>query len=186
MRNLFVLLLSTLVLTLPSVSSAMDVYGRVHPERYTFWLTPQGGAALGAVNTKMAGMLNTARPGSAQDALTVNNLQKQGYNAAGIAPFYPTERSQSTVRDDGKPVKVVTCLMSTVPNLDQKSTMDRTWCADEVGAEYIGFSGWPKRETVMKACKVGEDDCPVYLSLQGDDPTVRNDSVRFIPRKNQR
>lgn len=183
MRNFMMLLLSLVALMLPSVSSALDVYGQVHPQRYTFFLTPNGGNALKAVNDKTAAMLDTAQKGNMRDALTVNAIQKEGYDAVGIAPFYPAERSQSTIRDDGNAVEAVTCIMTTVtvPNSTRNASMDRTWCKDEVGAEYIGFSGWLRQEAVQKACRVGEANCPVYLSLQGDDPTVRNDSVRFQP-----
>lgn len=183
MRNIITLLLSLTVLMLPSMSFALDVYGEIHPQRYTFFLTPQGGNALKAVNDKTAALLNTAQQGNMRDALTVNALQKEGYDRVGIAPFYPSDRSQSAIRDDGQAVKAVTCVMTTVtvPNSTRKVTMDRTWCQDEVGAAYIGFSGWVHRDVVQKACRVGDADCPVYLSLQGDDPTVRNDSVRFVP-----
>ena len=183
MRNFMMLILSLAALALPSVSSALDVYGQVHPQRYTFFLTPNGSNALKAVNDKAAAMLNKARKGNMNDALAVNAIQKEGYDAVGIAPFYPTERSQSTIRDDGNAVKAVTCVISTVtvPNRTRNASMDRTWCQDEVGAAYIGFSGWVNSDAVQKACRVGDADCPVYLSLQGDDPTVRNDSVRFKP-----
>lgn len=181
MRNIITLLLSLTLLMLPSMSFALDVYGEVHPQRYTFFLTPQGGNALKAVNDKTAALLNTAQQGNTRDALTVNALQKEGYDRVEIAPFYPSDRSQSAIRDDGQTVKAVTCVMTTVtvPNSTRKVTMDRTWCQDEVGAAYIGFSSWVHRDVVQKACRVGDADCPVYLSLQGDDPTIRNDAVRF-------
>jgi len=182
-RNFIMLLLSLTALTLPSVSSALDIYGQVHPQRYTFFLTPNAGNALKAVNDKTAAMLDTAQKGNMRDALTVNAIQKEGYDAVGIAPFYPAERGQSTIRDDGNAVKAVTCVMTTVtvPGSTRNASVDRTWCKDEVGAEYIGFNGWPLRSAVAKSCRVGDDDCPVYLTLQGDDPTVRDDSVKFTP-----
>lgn len=104
MRNIITLLLSLAVLILPSMSFALDVYGEVHPQRYTFFLTPQGGNALKAVNDKTAALLNTAQQGNMRDALTVNALQKEGYDRVGIAPFYPSDRSQSAIRDDGQAV----------------------------------------------------------------------------------
>lgn len=184
MRKLIVLSLSTVALIMPSISSALDVYGKIHPERYTFFLNTDGGNGLKDINNKIVStMMGKIGPGNMQDALIINNIQKEGYDSLGIAPFAPESIQKSTVRDDDQPVKAVTCLMSTVtvPNSTRTVTMDRTWCKDEVGAEYIGFNGWPLRSAIAKTCRVGDNDCPVYLSLQGDDPTVRNDSVRFKP-----
>ncbi|WP_238082328.1 MULTISPECIES: hypothetical protein [Pseudescherichia] len=131
----------------------------------------------------MIDAMGKVRPGNMQDALNINNLQKEGFDTTGIAPFSPDNIQHSTVRDDGKPVKAVTCVISTVkvPHTTRTLTMDRTWCKDEVGAEYVGFNGWPLKSTVAKACHVGDADCPIYLSLQGDDPTRRDDSVQFTP-----
>ncbi len=170
-------------LIIPSLASAMKVYGDIHPERYTFFLNEKGSNDLKAVNDKMIDAMGKVRPGNMQDALNINNLQKEGFDTTGIAPFSPDNIQHSTVRDDGKPVKAVTCVISTVkvPHTTRTLTMDRTWCKDEVGAEYVGFNGWPLKSTVAKACHVGDADCPIYLSLQGDDPTRRDDSVQFTP-----
>ncbi len=170
-------------LLIPSLASAMKVYGDIHPDRYTFFLNEKGSNDLKTVNDKMIDAMGKVRPGNMQDALNINNLQKEGFDTTGIAPFSPDDIQSSTVRDDGKPVKAVTCIMSTVtvPHTTRTLTMDRTWCKDEVGAEYVGFNGWLLKSAVAKSCHVGDADCPVYLSLQKDDPTLRDDSVQFTP-----
>ncbi|WP_145586857.1 hypothetical protein [Yersinia rochesterensis] len=183
MRRFIMLSLSSVTLLIPAVSSALDVYGEIHPERYTFFLNDKGGDNLKRLNNKMVSAIGKVRPGNMQDALNMSNLQKEGYDSVGIASFVPDSIQKSTVRDDDQPVKAVTCLMSTVtvPHASRHITMERTWCKDEVGAEYIGFNGWPLRSAIAKSCRVGDNDCPVYLTLQNDDPTVRDDSVNFVP-----
>ncbi|EKN4146635.1 hypothetical protein ACR82P_000275 [Yersinia enterocolitica] len=183
MRRFIMLSLSSVTLLIPAVSSALDVYGEIHPERYTFFLNDKGGDNLKRLNNKMVSAIGKVRPGNMQDALNMSNLQKEGYDSVGIASFVPESIQKSTVRDDDQPVKAVTCLMSTVtvPHSSRHITMERTWCKDEVGAEYIGFNGWPLRSAIAKSCRVGDNDCPVYLTLQNDDPTVRDDSVNFVP-----
>lgn len=37
MRRFIMLSLSSVTLLIPAVSSALDVYGEIHPERYTFF-----------------------------------------------------------------------------------------------------------------------------------------------------
>ncbi|CNK38944.1 Uncharacterised protein [Yersinia pseudotuberculosis] len=183
MRRFIMLSLSSVTLLIPAVSSALDVYGEIHPERYTFFLNDKGGDNLKRLNNKMVSAIGKVRPGNMQDALNMSHLQKEGYDSVGIASFVPESIQKSTVRDDDQPVKAVTCLMSTVtvPHASRHITMERTWCKDEVGAEYIGFNGWPLRSAIAKSCRVGDNDCPVYLTLQNDDPTVRDDSVNFVP-----
>ncbi|HEI6960865.1 hypothetical protein PGT05_019330 [Yersinia enterocolitica] len=183
MRRFIMLSLSSVTLLIPAVSSALDVYGEIHSERYTFFLNDKGGDNLKRLNNKMVSAIGKVRPGNMQDALNMSNLQKEGYDSVGIASFVPDSIQKSTVRDDDQPVKAVTCLMSTVtvPHASRHITMERTWCKDEVGAEYIGFNGWPLRSAIAKSCRVGDNDCPVYLTLQNDDPTVRDDSVNFVP-----
>ncbi|EPM2821317.1 TPA: hypothetical protein SAZ37_000242 [Yersinia enterocolitica] len=183
MRRFIMLSLSSVTLLIPAVSSALDVYGEIHPERYTFFLNDKGGDNLKRLNNKMVSAIGKVRPGNMQDALNMSNLQKEGYDSVGIASFVPESIQKSTVRDDDQPVKAVTCLMSTVtvPHASRHIIMERTWCKDEVGAEYIGFNGWPLRSAIAKSCRVGDNDCPVYLTLQNDDPTVRDDSVNFVP-----
>ncbi|MHA3763146.1 hypothetical protein [Yersinia enterocolitica] len=183
MRRFIMLSLSSVTLLIPAVSSALDVYGEIHPERYTFFLNDKGGDNLKRLNNKMVSAIGKVRPGNMQDALDMSNLQKEGYDSVGIASFVPESIQKSTVRDDDQPVKAVTCMMSTVtvPHASRHITMERTWCKDEVGAEYIGFNGWPLRSAIAKSCRVGDNDCPVYLTLQNDDPTVRDDSVNFVP-----
>ncbi|WP_198283684.1 hypothetical protein [Yersinia enterocolitica] len=43
MRRFIMLSLSSVTLLIPAVSSALDVYGEIHPERYTFFLNDKGG-----------------------------------------------------------------------------------------------------------------------------------------------
>ncbi|WP_312805781.1 hypothetical protein [Atlantibacter hermannii] len=176
MRNLVVLLLIMLILTLPCVSSAMNVQGQVHRDRYTFILNEKGSEALMSLNNRMAAFY---RSSDANNKAARYAISQSGYDGLGVAPA-PLGISQSlTVRDDGKPVKALTCVMSTVAI--STITTDELWCKDEVGAEYIGFNAWPHHDIVQRACRVDVDDCPVYLSLQGDDPTVRDDSAAFTP-----
>lgn len=176
MRNLFVLLLSMLILMLPCVSSAMNVQGQVHRDRYTFILNEKGSEALMNLNNRMFAFYQSS---DAHNEGARYTISQSGYDSLGVAPAPQGISQRLTVRDDGKSVKALTCVMSTVAV--STVTTDQIWCKDEVGAEYIGFKAWPHRDIVERACRVGEDDCPVYLSLQGDDPTGRDDSVTFTP-----
>ena len=63
--------------------------------------------------------------------------------------------------------------------MGQKATWSQ--CKDESGAEYFGNKGWLVRDYVAKACEVGKSDCPVYLVLQTDPPTMRSDMANFVP-----
>ncbi|WP_312585146.1 hypothetical protein [Atlantibacter sp.] len=176
MRKLLALSLCYVSLLAPSISSALTINGQIHPERYTFFLNDQGSHELMNLNNRMVAFYNSSSSG---DISARYAISEEGYTRIGIAPAPQDSPQNPTVRDDGKPVKAVTCVMSTVSVSTR--TVDQTWCKDEIGAEYIGFKGWVRHDVVSKACRVGDTDCPVYLSLQGDAPTVRNDSVRFVP-----
>ncbi|EPB4311442.1 TPA: hypothetical protein U5D93_004460, partial [Yersinia enterocolitica] len=108
MRRFIMLSLSSVTLLIPAVSSALDVYGEIHPERYTFFLNDKGGDNLKRLNNKMVSAIGKVRPGNMQDALNMSNLQKEGYDSVGIASFVPESIQKSTVRDDDQPVKAVT------------------------------------------------------------------------------
>lgn len=155
-------------------SFAMVIKGDVHPERYTFFLNDQGAEALRNINN-----LNLKlRTNSGNIPLLKeleNNVNKVGINSKED-PIW----KKGNVRWDNKPPVALTCLISTTPIGNVYK--DFTYCADETGAEYIGLKGWPVQQALEKTCKVGQSDCPVYLALQGDDPTTRNDSVQFSPR----
>ncbi len=174
MRKLVILSLSSAALFIPLVSSALTIHGDIHPERYTFFLNQKGGDDLKNINDKVVAMMGSGRPGDMTDSLKIQPVQQEGYSLVGISPSPFT----GNVRYDSQPVKVVTCLISTVPVSNR--TVEQTSCKDETGAEYIGFKGWPLRSAIAKSCRVGDNDCPVYLTLQGDDPTVRDDSVKFV------
>lgn len=157
MRKLVVLSLSSTALFIPLLSSAMTIHGDIHSERYTFFLTQEGSNQL-----KQANDLIAKNP----QAYTLD------VNHTGIQPF-------DAVRWDGKPVKAVTCVLVDGMMMGQKATWSQ--CKDESGAEYFGNKGWPVRDYVAKACKVGKSDCPVYLVLQTDPPTMRSDMANFVP-----
>lgn len=176
MRNTLIFILCTLMLALSGVSSAMTVRGKIHPERYTFFLNEKGGTDLMHLNNRMIAFYQS---GDAGDVGARYTISESGYRDLGVAPAPLGTSENASIRDDGKPVKALTCIMSTVPV--STVTTEQLWCKDDVGAEYIGFKSWPHRDIVKSACKVGDDNCPVYFSLQGDDPTVRDDSVRFTP-----
>ncbi|HFP3027804.1 TPA: hypothetical protein ACHF2M_001327 [Yersinia enterocolitica] len=100
MRRFIMLSLSSVTLLIPAVSSALDVYGEIHPERYTFFLNDKGGDNLKRLNNKMVSAIGKVRPGNMQDALNMSHLQKEGYDSVGIASFVPESIQKSTVRDD--------------------------------------------------------------------------------------
>ncbi|MDY9359078.1 hypothetical protein UZ965_16855, partial [Escherichia coli] len=90
---------------------------------------------------------------------------------------------QNFIRYDSKPVKALTCLVTTrtMPGQNKNYTWEETYCLDETGAAYIGTKGWPSRAIVEKSCEVGVPSCPVYLGLNNDPPTMRNDAAQYIP-----
>ncbi|QQK71703.1 hypothetical protein PSR30_13585 [Pectobacterium carotovorum subsp. carotovorum] len=172
MKNLMLLL--TLMLSCFH-SYAMIIKGDIHPERYTFLLNNQGGEVLGNIND--INLKLRTKPGNIPLLKELeDNVNKIGINS-NEDPIW----KKGNIRWDGKPPVALTCLIATTRNPVGNFYQDITYCADETGAEYIGLKGWPLQQALEKTCKVGQSDCPVYLVLQGDDPTLRNDSVQFQP-----
>lgn len=169
-------------LSLPAFSSAITIQGNIHPERYTFFLTEKGGEMLRdmnneAVNIKHSGKASAS--GDAQNKAATANISPLLY------PGAPLE--QNFIRYDGKPVKALTCLITTrtMPGQNKNYTWEETYCLDETGAAYIGTKGWPSRTIFRKSCAVGAADCPVYLSMNNDPPTLRNDAIQYVPYKRE-
>lgn len=157
-------------------SFAMVIKGDIHPERYTFFLNKQGAEALKNINN--LNLKLRTNPGNIPLLRELeNNVSIVGINS-DEDPIW----KKGNIRWDDKPPVALTCLISTVKNPIRNFYQDITHCVDETGAEYIGLKGWPAQQALEKACKVGQSDCPVYLVLQGDDPTTRNDSVQFSSR----
>lgn len=171
------------VLLFPALSFAITIQGHIHPERYTFFLTANGGEMLRDMNN---------------EAVSVKLNNKAGFNAeaqskaaaANISPllYAASPLEQNFIRYDGKPVKALTCLITTrtMPGQNKNYAWDETYCLDETGAAYIGTKGWPSRTIFSKSCAVGAADCPVYLSMNNDPPTLRNDAVQYVPYSRER
>lgn len=110
--------------------------------------------------------------------------------AANISPllYAASPLEQNFIRYDSKPVKALTCLVTTrtMPGQNKNYTWEETYCLDETGAAYIGTKGWPSRAIVEKSCEVGVPSCPVYLGLNNDPPTMRNDAAQYIPYNSKR
>lgn len=158
--QLLKLLLPVCLMTGTFAAQAMTITGNVHPDRYTFFLNKDGAELLKKNNDYAA------------QKQPVANLNELGVST----------RLGINIRWDGKAPVALTCVMSTDWSAVTQRDQDWTWCADETGGEYIGINGWPARQYIAKTCKVGESDCPVYLSLQSDPPTSRNDATQFAPR----
>lgn len=165
-------------LSFPVFSFAITVQGHIHPERYTFFLTEKGGEMLRDMNNEA---VNVKRSGKAMASADVQNKVA----AANISPLlYPgAPLEQNFIRYDGKPVKALTCLITTrtMPGQNKNYAWEETYCLDETGAAYIGTKGWPSRTIFDRSCEVGATDCPVYFGLSNDPPTMRNDSVQYVP-----
>jgi hypothetical protein len=73
-----------------------------------------------------------------------------------------------------------------MPGQNKNYAWEETYCLDETGAAYIGNKGWPSRTIFSKSCAVGAVDCPVYLSMNNDPPTMRNDAVQYVPYSRER
>ncbi|MDE7917113.1 hypothetical protein [Enterobacter kobei] len=170
-------------LSLPAFSSAITIQGNIHPERYTFFLTEKGGEMLRDMNNEA---VNVKHSGKASASVDAQNKAA----AANISPLlYPgAPLEQNFIRYDGKPVKALTCLITTrtMPGQNKDYAWEETYCLDETGAAYIGTKGWPSRTIFSKSCAVGAADCPVYLSMNNDPPTMRNDAVQYVPYSRER
>lgn len=170
-------------LSFPAFSFAITIQGNIHPERFTFFLTEKGGEMLRDMNN---------------EAVSVKLNNKAGFNAeaqskaaaANISPllYAASPLEQNFIRYDGKPVKALTCLITTrtMPGQNKNYAWEETYCLDETGAAYIGTKGWPFRTIFSKSCAVGAADCPVYLSMNNDPPTLRNDTVQYVPYNRER
>lgn len=171
------------VLSFPALSFAITIPGNILPERYTFFLTDRGGEMLREMNDAAVSVKLNNKVGFSAEA--------QGKAAAAnISPLLyaalPLEKN--FIRYDGKPVKALTCLITTrtMPGQNKNYTWEETYCLDETGAAYIGSKGWPSRAIVEKSCEVGASGCPVYLGLNNDPPTLRNDAAQYIPYSSKR
>lgn len=175
------ILLCTLLL--PVFSFAITIPGNIHPERYTFFLTDNGGEMLREMNDAAVSVKLNNKVGFSAEA-------QSKAAAANISPllYAASPLEQNFIRYDGKPVKALTCLVTTrtMPGQNKNYSWEETYCLDETGAAYIGTKGWPSRAIVEKSCEVGASGCPVYLGLNNDPPTMRNDAAQYIPYSSKR
>lgn len=175
------ILLCTLLL--PVFSFAITIPGNIHPERYTFFLTDNGGEMLREMNDAAVSVKLNNTVGFSAEA-------QSKAAAANISPllYAASPLEQNFIRYDGKPVKALTCLVTTrtMPGQNKNYSWEETYCLDETGAAYIGTKGWPSRAIVEKSCEVGASGCPVYLGLNSDPPTMRNDAAQYIPYSSKR
>lgn len=173
-------LISTL--SFPAFSFAITIPGNVHSERYTFFLTETGGEMLRDMNNEAVSVKRSGKAEYSADA-------QRKAEAANISPlvYAASPLEQNFIRYDGKPVKALTCLLTTrtMPGTNKPYSWEETYCLDETGAAYIGSKGWPSRAIFEKSCEVGASGCPVYLGLNNDPPTMRNNAVQYIPYNNR-
>ncbi|MDU3895320.1 MAG: hypothetical protein E7G69_02150 [Enterobacter sp.] len=171
------------VLSFPALSFAITIPGNIHPERYTFFLTDRGGEMLREMNDAAVSVKLNNKVGFSAEA-------QSKAAAANISPllYAASPLEQNFIRYDSKPVKALTCLVTTrtMPGQNKNDTWEETYCLDETGAAYIGTKGWPSRAIVEKSCEVGVPSCPVYLGLNNDPPTMRNDAAQYIPYNSKR
>lgn len=171
------------VLSFPALSFAITIPGNIHPERYTFFLTDRGGEMLREMNDAAVSVKLNNKVGFSAEA-------QSKAAAANISPLLYAESplEQNFIRYDSKPVKALTCLVTTrtMPGQNKNYTWEETYCLDETGAAYIGTKGWPSRAIVEKSCEAGVPSCPVYLGLNNDPPTMRNDAAQYIPYNSKR
>lgn len=170
-------------LSIPAFSFAITIPGNIHPERYTFFLTDRGGEMLREMNDAAVSVKLNNKVGFSAEA-------QSKAAAANISPllYAASPLEQNFIRYDSKPVKALTCLVTTrtIPGQNKNYTWEETYCLDETGAAYIGTKGWPSRAIVEKSCEVGVPSCPVYLGLNNDPPTMRNDAAQYIPYNSKR
>lgn len=170
-------------LSIPAFSFAITIPGNIHPERYTFFLTDNGGEMLREMNDAAVSVKLNNRVGfsaKAQNKAAAANISPLLYAASPL--------EQNFIRYDSKPVKALTCLVTTrtMQGQNKNYSWEETYCLDETGAAYIGTKGWPSRAIVEKSCEVGVPSCPVYLGLNNDPPTMRNDAAQYIPYSSDR
>lgn len=165
-------------LLFPALSSAVVIPGNIHPGRYTFFLTEKGGEMLRDMNDAAVSVKLNNKAGFTVEA-------QRMAAAANISPllYAASPLEGNFIRYDSKPVKALTCLITSrnMPGTNKNYSWEETYCLDETGAAYIGTQGWPSRAIFDKSCEVGTSDCPVYLSLKNDPPTLRNDSAQYVP-----
>ncbi|QLY35967.1 hypothetical protein HV164_05285 [Citrobacter freundii] len=165
-------------LLFPALSSAVVIPGNIHPGRYTFFLTEKGGEMLRDMNDAAVSVKVNNKAGFTVEA-------QRMAAAANISPllYAASPLEGNFIRYDSKPVKALTCLITSrnMPGTNKNYSWEETYCLDETGAAYIGTKGWPSRAIFDKSCEVGASDCPVYLSLKNDPPTMRNDVAQYIP-----
>ncbi len=165
-------------LLFPALSSAVVIPGNIHHGRYTFFLTEEGGEMLRDMNDAAVSVKLNNKAGFAVEA-------QRMAAAANISPllYAASPLEENFIRYDSKPVKALTCLITSrnMPGTNKNYSWEETYCLDETGAAYIGTQGWPSRTIFDKSCGVGASDCPVYLSLKNDPPTLRNDSAQYVP-----
>ncbi|MCM7441827.1 hypothetical protein JVB16_06285 [Enterobacter hormaechei] len=170
-------------LSIPAFSFAITIPGNIHPERYTFFLTDSGGEMLREMNDAAVSVKLNNKVGFSAEA-------QSKAAAANISPllYASSPLEQNFIRYDGKSVKALTCLVTTrtMPGQNKNYSWEETYCLDETGAAYIGTKGWPSRAIVEKSCEVGASGCPVYLGLNNDPPTMRNDAAQYIPYSSKR
>lgn len=168
-------------LSFPAFSFAITIPGNVHSERYTFFLTETGGEMLRDMNNEAVSVKRSGKAEYSADA-------QRKAEAANISPlvYAASPLEQNFIRYDGKAVKALTCLLTTrtMPGTNKTYSWEETYCLDETGAAYIGSNGWPSRAIFEKSCEVGASGCPVYLGLNNDPPTMRNDAVPYVPYNN--
>lgn len=171
------------VLSFPALSFAITIPGNIQPERYTFFLTDNGGEMLREMNDAAVSVKLNNKIGfsaEAQSKAATANISPLLYAASPL--------EQNFIRYDDKPVRALTCLITTrtMPGQNKNYSWEETYCLDETGAAYIGTKGWPSRTIFSKSCAVGAADCPVYLSMNNDPPTLRNDTVQYVPYNRER
>ena len=134
-------------LSIPAFSFAITIPGNIHPERYTFFLTDNGGEMLREMNDAAVSVKLNNRVGFSAE---VQNKAA----AANISPllYAASPLEQNFIRYDSKPVKALTCLVTTrtMPGQNKNYSWEETYCLDETGAAYIGTKGWPSRAIVEK------------------------------------
>lgn len=95
-------------LSIPAFSFAITIPGNIHPERYTFFLTDRGGEMLREMNDAAVSVKLNNKVGFSAEA-------QSKAAAANISPllYAASPLEQNFIRYDSKPVKALTCLVTT-------------------------------------------------------------------------